>query len=88
MQKNRKKRIGSLGKIRTSNPSVNSGRGGKSKCRVWCRLQKNGAIFPALVAPNAAPKPSMFDRTVSLGVPSRQFDLTLPLRLSSPAVDF
>jgi hypothetical protein len=51
-----KEKFGSLGKIRTSNPSVNSGRGGKSKCRVWCRLQKNGAIFPALVAPNAAPK--------------------------------
>jgi hypothetical protein len=59
------KRIGSLGKIRTSNPSVNSGRDGKSKCRVWCRLQKNGAIFPALVAPNAAPKSTVDDRAIS-----------------------
>src|ERR1019366_4917439 len=38
-------RIGSLGKIRTSNPSVNSGRGGKSKCRVWCRLQEKRSHF-------------------------------------------
>src|ERR1019366_9693431 len=38
-------RIGSLGKIRTSNPSVNSERGGKSKCRVWCRLQEKRSHF-------------------------------------------
>ena len=55
-QKNLTRKFGSLGKIRTSNPSVNSGWVGKSKCRVWCRLQKNGAIFPLLVAPNVAPK--------------------------------
>jgi hypothetical protein len=36
----RNKGVGALGRIRTSNISVNSRGGQKSKCRVWCRLHK------------------------------------------------
>src|SRR5438477_8914798 len=39
------KDFGSPGRIRTSNPSVNSRNDRKSKCPIWCRLREIGSHF-------------------------------------------